>query len=1040
MIEKIIHWSIKNRFLVLVMTFMIIVAGIYSIRNIAIDAIPDLSDVQVIIKTPFPGQAPQVVEDQVTYPLTTAMLSVPGAETVRGFSFFGDSYVYVIFKDGTDPYWARSRVLEYLNQVSGKLPATAKPELGPDATGVGWIYEYALIDPTGTKDIAQLTSIQNWFLKFELQMVSGVSEVATIGGMVKQYQVTLNPNSMRAYNLSISAVKQAIINGNQEVGGSVVEMGEAEYMVRTNGYINNIQSLEEIPVGITNNGTPILLANVAEINTGPEMRRGVADLNGEGDVVGGIIVMCQGENALTTIDAVKAKLAELQKGLPEGVQVVTTYDRSGLINDSVDTLKSKLIEEFIVVLLVCLVFLFHFRSSLVILISLPVGIFCAFIVMYWQGINANIMSLGGIAIAIGAMVDAAIVMIENVHKHMERTKVTDENRWQIIAKAVSEVGPALFFSLLIITLSFMPVFALQAQEGRLFSPLAFTKTYAMAASAGLAITLVPVLMGYFIRGKIVPEHKNPINRVLIAGYRPFIQLVLNWPKSTIMVCVLVVVATIYPLKNIGSEFMPELNEGDWMYMPSTLPGVSIGKAREILQQTDKLIKTVPEVKTVFGKIGRAQTATDPAPLTMVETIIQFKPRGEWRAGMTPKKLKRELNAVVDLPGITNVWVMPIQTRIDMLATGIKTPIGIKVSGSSLYEIQKIGSKLEKVLNTVPNTKSVYADRAEGGRYINIDIDRKKAARYALNIQDIQEVVGVAVGGINVTETIEGRERYPVNMRYPQQDRDSVDKIKLLPIVTPTGAHIPLGGVANIYIADGPPMIKSENARLTGWVLVDINSDVGSYIDAAKQAVKDHIKLPAGYSLSWSGQFEYMERANAQLMKVIPITLAIILLLLYLSFRKISEVLMIIGTLPLAVVGGIWLLYLLNYNLSVAAGVGFIALSGVAVEIGVLMLVYINQALADKREEVSALGLQMTREDISDAIVAGALLRIRPIIMTVVAIIAGLLPIMIGSGVGSEVMQRIAAPMIGGMISATVLTLLLLPAVVLVWKGFRIGKY
>lgn len=1038
MVVGIIEWSLKNRFLILVGAFFLIVLGLYAAKNTPVDAIPDLSDVQVIIKTSFPGQAPQVVEDQVTYPLATAMLAVPGAVTVRAFSFFGDSYVYVIFKDGTNLYWARSRVLEYLNQVAGQLPPTAKPQLGPDATGVGWVYQYSLIDETGKHDLSELTSLQNWLLKFELQTVPGVAEVATVGGMVKQYQITLEPNRMRAYGLSLAKVKQAIQQANSEVGGSVVEMGEAEYMVRTNGYVQSIKALENIPLGVNQSGTPILLSNVADIKLGPQMRRGIAELNGKGEVVSGVVVMRMGENALKTINAVKAKLAQLQKSLPKGVKIIQSYDRSSLIMRAIKTLQSKLVEETIVVILVCFIFLFHLRSSLIIVISLPLGILCAFIIMYWQGINANIMSLGGIAIAIGAMVDAAIVMIENVHKHIEKTPLTDENRWRIIGEATKEVGPPLFFSLLIITLSFLPVFALQAQEGKLFAPLAFTKTYAMAAAAGLSITLVPVLMGYFVRGKILPEKKNPINRILIALYQPIIRLILKAPKTILVITIIFVILSYWPLTKLGSEFMPSLDEGDWMYMPTTLPGISIGKARQLLQQTDKLIKTFPEVKNVTGKIGRAETATDPAPLTMIETVIQLKPRSQWREGMTPEKLKEELNRVVKFPGVTNAWVMPIKTRIDMLATGIKTPVGIKISGPSLEEIQKLGSRIESILKKVPGTASVYADRAVGGRYINIDINRKAAARYGLNIHHIQEVVQTAIGGMNIIQTTEGRERYPVNLRYPQTDRDSVEKIQMLPIVTPTGAHIPLMDVAKISVANGPPIIKSEDARLTGWVLVDIDKvDVGTYINSAKATLAEQLKMPSGYSLIWSGQYEYMQRAKQRLMLVGPLTLAIIILLLYLSFRRIGEVFLILLTLPLALTGGVWLLYLLGYNLSVAVGVGFIALAGVAVEIGVVMLVYLNQALQKAVKNAEEHGNALTITDIKTAVVEGALLRVRPIIMTVAAIIAGLLPIMMGSGTGSEVMRRIAAPMVGGMISATILTLIVIPAVFLIWKRLQI---
>lgn len=1040
MIARIIHWSLKNRFLILVATFFLIVFGIYVLKHTPVDAIPDLSDVQVIIKTPYPGQAPQVVEDQVTYPLSTAMLAVPGALTVRGYSFFGDSYVYVIFKDGTDLYWARSRVLEYLNQVASRLPPSAKPQLGPDATGVGWIYQYALIDKTGKHDLSQLTSLQNWLLKYELQTIPGVAEVATIGGMVKQYQITLEPNRLRAYGLTLQHVKKAIQKANQEVGGSVIELGESEHMIRASGYIQNIQAIKDIPLGVNKNGTPILLSNVADVTLGPQQRRGIAELNGQGEVVGGVIVMRFGENALKSIEAVKAKLNELQKSLPKGVKIVETYNRASLISRAIHSLQSKLIEESIIVALICLVFLFHLRSALIILISLPVGILGAFIIMYWQGINANIMSLGGIAIAIGAMVDATIVMIENVHKHFEKETITDENRWEVIRKSAMQVGPPLFFSLLIITLSFVPVFALQAQEGRLFSPLAFTKTYAMAVAAGLSITLVPVLMGYFIRGKILPEKKNPVNRALMAAYRPVIHFVLRFPKSILALALVLIFVSYWPFAHLGSEFMPNLDEGDWMYMPSTLPGVSIGKAQQILQQTDKLIKGVPEVKTVFGKIGRAETATDPAPLTMIETVIQFKPKSEWRKGMTMEKIKETLRQRLQVPGLTNVWVMPIKNRIDMLATGIRTPVGIKISGPQLFEIQKIGENIEKILKDVPGTASVYAERAVGGRYVHVDINRKAAARYGLNIADIHEVVRTAIGGMNVTQTIEGRERYPVNLRYPQNQRDSVAKLKMLPIVTPTGAHIPLADVARIYVADGPPMIKSENARIASWVLVDIKDvDLGSYIDKAKQVLNQQLKLPSGYSLTWAGQYEYMQRAKERLQLLIPITLGIIILLLYLNFRRASEVLIILGTLPLALVGGVWLLYFLSYNLSVAVAVGFIALAGVAVEIGVIMLVYLNEAFEQQKQLATQENRFLNYDDIKQAVINGALLRLRPILMTVSAIIGGLLPIMLWDGTGIEVTRRIAAPMVGGMISATILTLLVIPAAFLLWKSAALNR-
>jgi Cu(I)/Ag(I) efflux system membrane protein CusA/SilA len=965
---------------------------------------------------------------------------VPKATNVRGYSFFGDSYVYVIFEDGTDLYWARSRVLEYLSQVSSKLPPEARPELGPDATGVGWVYEYALVDRSGGHDLSQLRSIQDWFLKFELQTVAGVSEVATIGGMVRQYQVVLDPDSLRAFGLTLATVKKAIQRGNQETGGSVIELSEAEYMVRATGYVDSLQDLRNIPLGVNEQGTPILLKDVAQIRLGPQMRRGVAELDGEGEVVGGVIVMRFGENAMKTINGVKKKLQELARSLPEGVEIIETYDRSALIKRAVNNLNGKLVEEFIVVALVCAVFLFHLRSSLVIIISLPVGILIAFIIMERMGINANIMSLGGIAIAIGAMVDAAIVMVENVHKHMEHTEVTDENRWQVMRQAAVEVGPPLFFSLLIITLSFLPVFTLEAQEGRMFAPLAYTKTFAMAAAAGLSITLVPVLMGYFIRGHITPEHKNPVNRILITAYRPFINMVLMMPRTVLAVAAVFVLAGLWPLSQLGSEFMPDLDEGDLLYMPSTFPAVSIGKAQQLLQQTDKLIMTVPEVRRVFGKVGRAETATDPAPLTMIETTILLKPRDQWREGMTIDKLKHELNQLIKLPGLTNTWVMPIKNRIDMLATGIKTPVGIKVAGPDLGEIEEVGKQIENVLRDVPGTVSVYSERVVGGRYVNVDIDRVAAARFALNIADIQEVVRTALGGMRVGMTVEGLERYPINIRYPRDVRDSLEKLRNLPIVTPSGAHIPLAEVAQIRIDDGPGLIKTENARLNGWIYIDIEGrDLGSYVLDAQQLVADKVDLPPGYSISWSGQYEFMVRAVERLTTVVPVTLVIIILLLYLNFRNLFEVAIIMGTLPLALVGGFWLLYLLGYNLSVAVGVGFIALAGVAVEIGVVMLVYLNHALQQHQHEAQRSGVSVTVEEVRAAVIDGALLRVRPIMMTVAAIIAGLMPIMLSSGTGSEVMRRIAAPMVGGMVSATVLTLVVIPAVFLLWKQRQVNR-
>lgn len=1038
MIARLIEWSIKNRFLVIIATCLLVAVGIYALLKTPIDAIPDLSDVQVIVKTSYPGQAPQVVEDQVTYPLATAMLAVPGAVTVRAYSYFGDSFVYIIFKDGTDLYWARSRVLEYLNQVASKLPASAKPELGPDATGVGWVYQYALVDKTGSHDLSQLTSLQNWLLKFELQTVPGVAEIATVGGMVKQYQVILDPNRVRAYGLSLHHVKQAIQKANSEVGGSVVEMAEAEYMVRTSGYIQKMEALENIPVGINKNGTPIMLSNVARITIGPQMRRGVSELNGKGEAVGGVVVMRMGENALATIKAVKHKIASIQKSLPNGVSIVPVYDRSSLIYRAVKTLSWTLVIEFIVVAAVCMLFLFHFRSSLVVILSLPVGVLIAIIIMYFQGINANIMSLSGIAIAIGVMVDAAIIMVENMHKKIEEAGQNNQaiDQWQLVKQAAIEVGPTLFFSLLITTVSFLPVFALQAQEGRLFTPLAFTKTYAMAAAAGLSITLVPVLMGYFIRGRIVPEKKNPINRSLIMLYRPVMNAIIRFPKTLIFLTVLLFALTYWPWSQIGSEFMPPLNEGDIMYMPTMLPGVSIGKARQVLQQTDKLIKQLPEVKSVFGKVGRAETATDPAPLTMIETIVQLKPADQWRPGVTIEKIKKELNQRVSLPGVTNAWVMPIKTRIDMLATGIKTPIGIKITGPSLAKIQDIGKQLDSVLQKVPGTASVYADRSVGGRYVNIEINRKAAARFGLNIKGIQDVVKAAIGGMNVTETVEGRERYPVNLRYPQSDRDSVEKIKQLPMVTPTGAHIALGDVARVFVAGGPPVIKSEDAKLTGWILVDIsNSDIGSYVRTAKAAIAKQLKLPAGYNLQWSGQYEYMQRAKDRLMLLIPLTLLLIFILLYIHAHNLIEVLIVMGTLPLSFIGGVWLMYWLDYNMSVAIGVGFIALAGVAVETGMVLINYLNQALNKQIEVAQKEHRALRTADLIAAIHEGALHRIRPIMMAISATFAGLLPVMLSRGTGSSVMHRIAAPMVGGLISATVLTLVIIPSVFFLWKKY-----
>ncbi len=1041
MIAAIIRWSLRNRGVVLLALAFIVLGGLYAMQRTPVDAIPDLSDVQVIIETPYPGQAPQVVQDQVTYPLETAMLAVPGATVVRGYSFFGASFVYIIFKDGTDLYWARSRVLEYLNQVASSLPTDAHPSLGPDATGVGWVYEYALVDKTGKHDLAQLTSLQDWFLKYQLQTVPGVAEVATIGGMVRQYQVVVNPDKLRAYGITLAHVRTAIKNANHETGGAVVELAEAEYMVRASGYIKSIKDLLQVPLMTDKNGTPVQLKDVAEVRMGPQIRRGVSELDGQGEVVGGVIVMRYGGNAQKTIDAVKARLASLKDSLPPGVQVVTTYDRSQLISDAIGNLREKLIEEFLVVALICGAFLFHFRSSLVAIISLPVGILMAFIIMRLQGLTANIMSLGGIAIAIGAMVDGAIVMIENLHKHMEKEGRTDNaGHWRLVATASVEVGPALFFSLVIITLSVIPILSLTGQAGRMFSPLAYTKIYSMGAAAIMAVTLVPVLMGYFVRGKITPEHRNPLNRVLTALYKPVIKRVVRYPWVLLIVGILIVVAGAWPASHLGSEFIPPLDEGDLLYMPSARPGISADKARQVLQQTDKLIMSVPEVQSVFGKMGRADTATDPAPLSMDETIIQFKPRSQWRPGITKADVVKELEQRVQYPGLTNAWVMPIKTRIDMLSTGIKTPVGIKVGGPDLQVIQHIGKELEQLLPHVRGTTSVYAERVAGGRYVQIDIDRDKAARLGLNISDVQDVVRTAIGGMNVTETVEGLERYPVNIRYPRDYRSSLASIRQLPVVTARGGHVVLGDVATIRIEDGPPLIKSEAAQLTGWTYVDIaGRDVGSYVAAAQKLVAARIKLPAGYSLTWSGQYEYMQAARKSLTTIVPVTIVLIALLLYMAFRRVSQVLLILGTLPMALAGGAWLLYLLGYNLSVAVAVGFIALAGVTTEIGVVLVVYLNQSVSAYLEHCRSEAIPISYEGMRDAVRDGALLRLRPISMTATAIIVGLLPVMFGGGTGSDMMRRIAAPMVGGMISALFLTMLVLPAVYLLWEWRQVRK-
>ena len=1036
MMAKLIRWAIANRFLVLLATLMLSAWGIWSLSRTPLDAIPDLSDVQVIIRTSYPGQAPQIVENQVTYPLTTTMLSVPGAKTVRGYSFFGDSFVYVLFEDGTDMYWARSRVLEYLNQVQSRLPPQAKASLGPDATGVGWVYEYALVDRSGKTDLSQLRAFQDWFLKYELKSVPNVSEVASIGGMVRQYQIQLDPDKMRAYNIPHGKIIEAVQKANQETGGSVLELGEAEYMVRASGYLKSLDDFRKIPLMTTDAGVSVRLGDVARIQIGPEMRRGIADLNGEGEVAGGVIVMRSGKNALETIDAVKVKLEKLKASLPSGVEIVTTYDRSSLINRAVKNLQEKLIEEFIVVAIVCAIFLFHLRSALVAIVTLPIGILIAFIVMYYQGVNANIMSLGGIAIAVGAMVDAAVVMIENAHKHIEAwnhthpgEKLQGEAHWQVIGDAAAEVGPALFFSLLIIVLSFIPVFTLEAQEGRLFSPLAFTKTYAMAAAAGLAVTLIPILMGYLIRGKIPDEQQNPLNRVLIAMYRPLLDVVLRFPKTTLIVAGLIAALTVWPMARLGGEFMPPLDEGDLLYMPSALPGIGAGKVSELLQQTDRLIKTVPEVKSVFGKAGRAESATDPAPLEMFETTIQFKPKDQWRPGMTTDKLLEELDHIVKVPGLSNIWVPPIRNRIDMLATGIKSPVGVKVAGTSLKEIDRITSDIERVIKNLPGVSSALAERLNGGRYVDVDINRDAAARYGLNIADVQSIISAAIGGDNIGETIEGLQRFPINVRYPREVRDSVEKLRQLPVLTERGAQILLGDVAEIRINDGPPMLKSENARLSGWVYVDIRDrDLNSAVHEMQEVVGREVKLPAGYSITWSGQFEYLERATSKLKVVVPATLLIIFVLLYVTFKRVDEAVLIMATLPFALAGGVWLLWTLGHNLSVASGVGFIALAGVSAEFGVIMLLYLKHAW----EARVAIG-KSDEQDLLEAIREGAVMRVRPKAMTVAVIIAGLVPIMLGTGTGSEVMKRIAAPMVGGMITAPVLSMFVVPAVYLLLR-------
>jgi len=1033
MIAKIIDASLRNKLIVLIFTGILIAVGSFAVKNISLDAIPDLSDVQVIVFTKYSGQAPQVVEDQVTYPLTTSMLAVPHSKVVRGYSFFGFSVVYIIFEDGTDMYWARSRVLEYLNYVSGRLPAGVNPSLGPDATGVGWVYEYALVDKSGKHDLAELRSIQDWYMRYALQTVNGVSEVASMGGFVKQYQVEVDPNALAEFGIPLAKVKHAIKRSNNDVGGRLIEMGETEYMVRGKGYLKGIADLESIPVGVDAHGTPVLLRNVAHIHLGPELRRGLTELNGEGEVAGGVIIMRFGENALKTIEAVREKLAELKSGLPEGVEIVPTYDRGDLIERAVDNLKDKLFEEFLVISLVCMLFLMHARSALVAIITLPLGVLIAFMLMQWQGLAANIMSLGGIAITLGAMVDGAIVLIENAHKHLEQDEhvkgeaLTIPERWSAVARASREVGPALFFSLLIITVSYMAIFTLEAQEGRLFKPLAFTATYAMLGSAILAITLVPLLMGWFIRGKVMPEAKNPVNRALQWAHGPMLAGALKHRGITLCIALGLLFSMAIPIGKLGSEFMPPLDEGDILYMPTTFPGISITKAKELLQQTDRILKTFPEVESVFGKIGRADTATDAAPLAMVETIIRLKPKEQWdEPEKTTQDLMKEMDAAIKFPGLANAWTYPIKTRIDMLSTGIKTPIGIKVSGPDLNVLQKVGKEIESAVKTLPETSSAFSDRAAGGYYLDIDIQRDKAARYGLTIGDIEDVIQSAIGGMNVTQTVEGLERYPVNLRYPRDYRSDPEALKRVLIPTPTGAQIPLIAVAEISVTRGPPVVKTENAKPNAWIYVDISSsDIGGYVSQAKQVINDKVKIPAGYTLEWSGQFEYMERASAKMRIVIPATLLLIFLLLYFNFGNLAAPVVVMMSVPFSLIGGFWLVWWLGFNLSVAVAVGFIALAGVAAEIGVLVLTFIDQEVEEKRAEA---GGKLSVDGLRQAVQSGVAKRVRPIAMTATAVIAGLVPILLGTGTGSDVMQRIAAPMAGGMVTTTLLSLIVLPVI------------
>ena len=1037
MLAKLIEWSGRNRFLVLLATLFIIIGGVYAIAKTPLDALPDLSDVQVIIYTEYPGQAPQVVEDQVTYPLTTSMLAVPRSKVVRGFSFFGASFVYVIFEDGTDIYWARSRVLEYLNFASGLLPKGVSPALGPDATGVGWVYQYVLLAKDRT--LAELRTIQDWYVRYQLTKAQGVAEVASIGGFVQTYQVTVDPVKLRAYGIPLSRVSQVIRDSNRDVGGRVVELAETEYMVRGKGYLRGIGDLEMLVVK-SEAGTPVLIRDIARVELVPDERRGLAELNGEGEVVSGVAMARYGANALEVIRNLKVKVGEISAGLPQGVTIEAVYDRSDLIHRAIQTLKTTLIEESVIVALVCVIFLLHVRSALVAILMLPVGVLIAFIAMRLLGMNSNLMSLGGIAIAIGAMVDAAIVMIENAHKHLERLK-EGESRAEAMITACKEVGPALFFSLLIITVSFLPVFTLESQEGRLFSPLAYTKTFAMAGAALLSVTLVPVLMLLFIRGRILPEAKNPVNRFLIWIYRPIIAWVMRWKKTTLLAALLVLVVSIYPASRLGSEFMPTLNEGTLLYMPSSLPGMSITKAGELLQTQDKIIKSFPEVASVYGKAGRANTATDPAPVEMFETVINLRPESEWRPGMTMDKLIGELDQALQFPGVSNAWTMPIKARIDMLSTGIRTPIGIKVFGRDLDEMEKLAREIEAVVKSVPGTTSAYAERITGGYYLNIEPDREQLARYGLAVGDLQEVIGTALGGEMVTTTVEGRERFGVQVRYPRELRSNPQLIAQQVLVpSMDGAMIPLGQVARVEIAKGTPGIRTENALLSAYIFVDIRDrDIGSYVAEARKAVVEQVKFPPGYYITWSGQFEYMERAIAKMKIVIPVTLLLIFVLLYLNFRRLTETLIVMLSVPFALVGGVWLMWVLDYNLSVAVAVGFIALAGVAAETGVVMLIYLDHAWEAARARCRGENRIPTAADLYAAVMEGAVERVRPKMMTVVAIMAGLLPIMWGTGTGSEVMSRIAAPMVGGMISSTVLTLAVIPAIYALVKQWRLGR-